>query len=502
MTHCLPMIFPAFALASLLFVRLPSAAATDSPAILYPFPAGLPASSRFQVTVDGQAVFTHAAEVADFAMFAIRGPVQVTVVCHERVASAVVRPRGRSIAPQWDAQTVRFTVDAPGPLSLEINGKIRPALLLFIDPPEDSPPAPGAPHVVRFAGGQVHEAGEIRLRSDQTLYLEPGAVVRGTVRAVGADRIRILGRGIFDGRPRTTKTQFLDFRGCSQVELRDVLVLGSYGWTIVPWNCRDVRLTNVKVFSWRDNDDGLDTCSSRDVTVDRCFFRTKDDCIAVKAPRKEYFPAADAADSGSSPTSRETDFDVANVVVQRSVFWNAEWGNALEIGFELLAPHVRNIVWRDCDIIRVESGAVFSIHNGDSAAVEEVRFENIRVEDARDKLVDLRVGLSIYSQDCPERYHRRNPQRTATGAGQWVPWDKLTAAEQAVARRNRGAIRSVHLADIHLLEQVPPRSSLVNSGGELSDVTFRNVRQGERVLSCAEDLGLVVEETTGLRFAR
>ena len=71
-----------------------------------------------------------------------------------------------------------------------------------------------------------------------------------------------------------------------------VLVLGSFGWTIVPWKCRDVRLTNVKVFSWRDNNDGLDICSSRNVTIDRCFFRTKDDCIAIKAPRKEYFPAA------------------------------------------------------------------------------------------------------------------------------------------------------------------------------------------------------------------
>ena len=501
MTHRLQVTFWALALALVLWAR-PSLAATDSQVIAYPFPAGLPASSRFQITVDGHAVFTHAAEVADFAMFAIRGPVEVTVVCHEPVANAILRPRSRNIVPQWDAQTVRFTVNSPGPLSLEINGKTRPALLLFIDPPEDPAPAPDNPHVVRFAGGQLHEPGEIQLRSDQTLYMEPGAVVRGTVRAVGADRIRILGRGIFDGRPRTTKTQFLDFRGCSQVELSDVLVLGSYGWTIVPWNCRDVRLTNVKVFSWRDNDDGLDICSSRNVTVDRCFFRTKDDCIAIKAPRKEYFPAADSSDNGSSPTARQTDFDVDNVVVQRSVFWNAEWGNALEIGFELLTPHVRNIVWRDCDIIRVETGAVFSIHNGDSASVEDVRFENIRVEDARDKLVDLRVGLSIYSQDCPERYHRRNPQRASTGAGQWVPWDKLTADEQAVARQNRGAIRNVHLADIQLLEQVPPRSFLVNSEGELSDVSFRNVRQGDRVLSGPEDLGLVVEGATQVRLAR
>jgi hypothetical protein len=41
----------------------------------------------------------------------------------------------------------------------------------------------------------------------------------------------------------------------------------------------------------------------------------------------------------------------------------------------------------------------------------------------------------------------------------------------------------------------------VNSGGELSGVTFRNVRQGNRGLSSPEDLGLVVEGATQVRFA-
>ena len=118
----------------------PSAAAEKSQVITYPFPEDLSASDRFHVSVDGQPVFTHATEVADFAMFAIRGRVQVTVVCQETISSAVIRPLSRSIMPQWEASTVRFTVDKPGSLSLEINGKIRPALLLFIDPPEESAP--------------------------------------------------------------------------------------------------------------------------------------------------------------------------------------------------------------------------------------------------------------------------------------------------------------------------------------------------------------------------
>lgn len=78
-----------------------------------------------------------------------------------------------------------------------------------------------------------------------------------------------------------------------------------------------------------------------------------------------------------------------------------------------------------------------------------------------------------------------------------MPWERLTADEQAVARQNRGAIRNVRLVDIQLLEKFPPRSFLVNSGGELSGVTLQNLRQADRVLDRSADLGLSVEGATG-----
>jgi len=61
-----------------------SAAAKKSQVVTYPFPEDLAASERFHVTVAGKPVFTHATEVADFAMFAIRGSVGVTVACEQR----------------------------------------------------------------------------------------------------------------------------------------------------------------------------------------------------------------------------------------------------------------------------------------------------------------------------------------------------------------------------------------------------------------------------------
>lgn len=453
-------------------------------AIVYPFPKELPASDTYRVTAGGQAIFVHETEVSDFACFGIDGAVDLTITCADTVTAAVVRPLARGIRPTIDGRVVRLSIDGPGPLSVEINGEIRGSLLLFVDPPEVAHPAPRAPSVRYFDGGRIHEAGEIQLADNESVYLAPGAVVHGTIRAKNATGVRVFGPGILDARPRTTKTQFVVFESCRNVELRDVLVLGAFGWALVPYLCDDVRLTNVKVFSWRDNDDGLDICSSRGVTVDGCFFRTKDDCIAIKAPLGD----------GSSR------FDVVDVLVRDSVFWNAQWGNALEIGFELQTAAVRDIVWRNCDVIRVETGSVFSIHNGDRARVENILLEEIRVEDARDKLIDLRVGLSIYSEDCPQRYHRRNPERTPTGAGQWVPLDLLSDDERARIAANRGTIQDVVLRNIQLLETVPPHAYVTGFAdpASVTGIRFENTRHCGARITDPETLNLIVDTAAGV----
>jgi len=417
--------------------------------------------------------------VNDFVCFGADGPVDLEIVCAEAVTGVVVRPLARGIHPAFDGRLVRFAVDGAGPLSVEIDGAIRGSLLLFVDAPEVAEPAPRAAGVRYFEGGLVHQASEIQLRDGESVYLAPGSVVHGTIRAKNANGLRVFGPGILDARPRTTKTQFVILDSCQNVELRDVLVLGAFGWALVPHLCENVRLTNVKVLSWRDNDDGLDICSSRGVTVDSCFFRTKDDCIAIKAPLGD----------GSSR------FDMADVLVRNSVLWNAQWGNAMEIGFELRTASVRDIVWRNCDIIRVETGSIFSIHNGDRARVENILFEDIRVGDSRDALVDLRVGLSIYSEDCPQRYHRRNPGRIPTGAGQWVPLDLLSEDELAGILANRGSIHGVEFRDIQLLETTPPRARVVGFGdpGTVSGIRFESIYHRGTRITDTEALNLTVE---------
>ena len=51
----------------------------------------------------------------------------------------------------------------------------------------------------------IHEPGEIRMKSGETVYIEGGAVVRGYIVAEDAAGIRIMGRGILDGGPHAVR---------------------------------------------------------------------------------------------------------------------------------------------------------------------------------------------------------------------------------------------------------------------------------------------------------
>ena len=62
------------------------------------------------------------------------------------------------------------------------------------------------------------------------------------------------------------------------------------------------------------------------------------------------------------------------------------------------------IVFSDCDIIHCEyegnqSGGVLTIHNADRANVHNILYENIRIEDAQEKFVDIKILDSKYSLD-------------------------------------------------------------------------------------------------------
>lgn len=477
-------------------------AALRAEVIAYPVPPGIEASTDYKVVAGNTNIFVYKTPVLSFASFALEGEAEVVLVVDRPIKRPVIRPLSLGIKPTVEGNTIRFRIRQPCHLVVEVDEDTKRPLFLFADAPELSTPPAGAPGVRYFPGGRIYEAGTIQLKDNETLYLGGGAVVRAVIRAKDVTGARILGPGVLDASVRQDKTKMVELNSCTNIEINGPIVLGSYGWTIVPEFSEDIHLRNLKVLSWRDNDDGIDIVSSRRVTVDHCIFRTKDDCIAVKAlvDTGKSTVAVDNFEPVTPPllTIGPSQSNVEGVRVVNSTFWSSFAGHALTVGYELRAASVHNILFQNCDIIKKEAGPALSIDNADFGVIDDVRFENLRVEDGCDKLMMLQVGFFKYSGDCPMEYARRNPDRKETRGGDWL---QLVNEKRA---HKRGVIRNVLFKNIQIAGDHLPGSVIQgwNSPTDVSNVVFENVTFNGTPLESASAAELKVKMAADVTFLK
>lgn len=452
--------------------------------IAYPVPPGIAPSPDYQIQVGNKYIFVHKTPVLSFASFALNGEAEVVVTVNRPINNPVIRPLSLGIKPTVEGNRLRFRIRHPGQLVVEVDDDLKRPLFLFADESDQHAPQPNDAGVRYFEGGRIYEVGTLQLTNHETVYLAGGAVVRAKIRAKNVTGARIIGPGILDASTRSDKAKMVEINSCTNIEMNGPIVLGSYGWTIVPEFSDDILLRNLKVLGWRDNDDGVDVVSSHRVTVDHCIFRTKDDGIAVKAlvNTGKSTIAVDNFEPVTPPltTIGPSESNVEDVQVTNSIFWSSPLGHALTVGFELRAKNIRNITFANCDIIKKEAGYALSIDNADFGTVENVRFENIRVEDGCDKLLMLQVGFFKYSGDCPLEYARRNPNRKDNKGADWL---QLVNEKQS---QRRGVIRNVLLQKVEVFGNRMPDSEIKgwNSDADISNVMFDGVAfQGSPVMT-------------------
>ncbi len=451
---------------------------------IYPIPNGLMPSNEYDVTVNGKKAFVYASPVpAAYCSFEMNGPVDVIIKAARDVKWVDVRPFSAGVKATFRDSIIRLRLTKPQQVSIELNGSIKTPLFLFANAPEKAKTARNQPNVIFFEAGKIHYPGIINLQSNQTVYVEGGAVVVGVIKAKNAKNIKILGRGVFDGTynnrlndsllkqlkdtaalkmMKGSYHRFLEFVDCENVTVEDITLHNSTSWQVVPINCTNVIISHVKIVSDQASDDGIDVVRSKNVHIRNSFIRTKDDNVVIKAHMN--YPA---------------DVPVDGVLVEDCIFWNALWGNALEIGFELNAAEVKNIVFRNCDVIHVEAGAVISIHNAGTGHVKNVTFENIRIEDARQKLFDLAIFRSQYSGDGT---HDPDEHKRMYLNGAWDGVLAVPAGQKTYHANFRGRISDVVLKNIQVVDGLFPYSIFYGFDEEhnVSNVTIENLSVGGR----------------------
>jgi hypothetical protein len=472
--------------------------------VIYPAPAGLKPSDEYQVRLNGKAAFVYDSPIpAAYCSFDIKDGVDVVIKVNRDVKWVDVRPLSAGITPVFNDSTIRLRINKPQQLSIEINGSIKHPLFLFANSIENNKPKKNDANVVFFEAGKIHYPGIIELKSNQSVYIEGGAVVVGVVKAKGQKNIKVFGRGILDGtynrnlndslmkaKPadllnafKSTKgkyNRFLEFIDCENVFVEGITLHNSTTWQIVPVHCNNVHINNVKVVSDQASDDGTDIVRSKNVIIENSFYRTKDDCIAIKA-HLDY----------------PKDEGVDQIMVRNCVFWNALWGNGIEIGFELNSAEVKNVTFKNCDIIHIEAGAAISIHNAGTGHVKNIIFDDIRIEDARQKLFDLAIFRSQYSEDGTRDPEERR-KYYLNGA-----WDGVLMVPSELKEKHapfRGKISDVVFRNIQIVDGLFPYSVFYgyDARHNINNVTIENLTVHGKRIQSINKLKLYSENTNNV----
>ena len=422
----------------------------------------IPVSQLYQVKINGKEQRVYHTEFFDFVSFLDENEkAEVEVTVNEPFQKAVIRPTAAQIPFKEEGNKISISLPAGKRITLELDDKLESPL--YVLPGKYIPKPENATYV--FESGKAYNVGCLQLNSDETVYIEYGAVVSGRIYSRMADRVRILGNGILYG----GNWHAWDENGAEQlivpvlgedIEIRGITLLDGGSWHIVPVACKNVLIEDVNVLGKVITGDGVDIVGCENVVLRNCFIRANDDCISSKAVEFQD-------PSGCT--------DVRHILVEDCLFWNAEFGNTLEIGYETRCDEITDVVFKNCDVVHCQyegnqSGGVLTIHNADRAHVHDIVYENIRIEDAQEKFIDIKTLDSKYSRD-----------------------------------RERGMVNDIFFKNIEITEGAFPVSII--RGFEMKNEVCRPhgfyfdnvVIHGEKVMSPGE-LHMVVELSDELKF--
>ena len=197
---------------------------------------------------------------------------------------------------------------------------------------------------------------------------------------------------------------------------------------VAPWAVHLLRSSGVTIGDLKIINslrDGLDIDGSDHVAMHGGYVQSMDDSLCIKSTN--YGPGGGAHDR-----------NVTDVTFDGIMAMNAGAGRVLMIGTELHAAEISRIAYRDIDILHAlpPRGVAVSIANGDRADVHDILYEDIRVLDRPDRLLNFTVEVDGYRPDTLRGRIRNITLRRLT-----VPAQTATSVIHGMPGRSVGEVR-------------------------------------------------------------
>lgn len=372
-----------------------------------------------------------------YAHFAFSGTVAVEVIARETINTFDLSPHRYGIHATANGNVLSFHLSQPRKMHLKINGL--PRFFIFADAPEEDPPQPGQPGVyslrnygvsssldsvqtwniqravddvaakrgILYVPPGIYRSGELRMKSGLTLYLAPGAVIKGTGEVSDYPRgelgtqqiylldcrdIRIRGRGVIDGQGRALRIstdnsadgrmKLIRSLRATDCIVEGVVLRDAGTWAIHLIESSDLQFDNYKLisntiiddpgFPWEPNTDGFDPDNSSRVIIENGFVSCSDDAIAIKL-------------------KHGTLNNMDDIRFRNNVVWTVK--SALKIGTEVVGRKMTNIVFENNEVIHADRGIVVYCYRG--ATIENPKWINNYFERIGDNTKEMNMEIKI-----------------------------------------------------------------------------------------------------------
>lgn len=366
----------------------------------------------YQVKVD-----MHEVRKASMVYFDFSGTVDVEITCPAlyHIYQVDIRPLSAGIKAEFTPKVIRFRLDHPQKLSVEVNGERFHNLHLFAGAIPANVPDPNGDEVLFLPGDlnkpSIHRTEEMtlqvsgmkknrivyfgpgihyleectmRIPSDTDVYLSGGSVIVGTFILSGVENVRIYGRGcLYLARfERFSGLNAIRISHSKNVRIEGIHLINPPHYSVYIGGSEEVWIEDITTFSCEGWSDGIDMMSSRNVTVKNCFLRTSDDCIAIYGRRWDY--------SGN----------VSHIWISGCSLW-ADVAHPSIIGthgdYEQEGNILEDIRFENLDILehrehQDEYLGCLAINAGDRNMIRNITYENIRIEPfVHGKILDFQV---------------------------------------------------------------------------------------------------------------
>lgn len=339
----------------------------------------------YSFNVDRAVLAKHNVEKTSVAKFEFDGRVEVEVKSiSQNIKTYKVRPTSYGIETTKEGNTLRFLLDRPRYISVEINGDIFHNLQIFADNILQKPNVKKKDLIYFGAGVHDIHGDSIAIPSGKTVFIDNGAVIRGWLSIYKAHDVRIIGHGIvMPGHHGGILVRYS----------KNVCIDGPLTTQLPIGGSDSVEVRNVKVMSWYGWGDGFNIFASNNIRQEHLFARTSDDCSTIYCTRKNYHGSC------------------RNIFINDCVYW-ADVAHPIMIGLHSETwenETISNVVYDNIDILdqaenQIDYQGCIGINDGDNILVKDVVFSNFNIE-------NLRKGMLFNIRVCFNKKYCTAPGR-------------------------------------------------------------------------------------------